>query len=382
MAFTYQLFSSIDELPVNWNTIHTNNIFLSCEYLKVLEEAPPTNMNCHYIGIYSEQELIGKAVAQFIDLSKVNSLGERDHCFKTMIKNFIFKKVISNVLIVGNNMLTGQNCFAFKEGLLQTEAIEALHKAIEQLKVDLKKQQKKVHLTVFKDFDYQHITLFEQRCFKDYYRFNTQPNMVFDIKPKWISIDDYIIDLSKKYRDQYKRARKKAVGIQKQKMSLKDVKLHQSQINKLYLNVAKNAPFNTFYLSANHFEVFKENLKDNFLFYGYFLEDQLIGFNTLIKNGTAIDTYFLGYDSNYQREKMLYLNMLYDMVAYSINKKFEQIIFARTALEIKSSVGAAPVEMTGLIKHENYFLNLFMAKSFAYFEPKTEWITRNPFKDY
>jgi hypothetical protein len=31
--------------------------------------------------------------------------------------------------------------------------------------------------------------------------------------------------------------------------------------------------------------------------------------------------------------------MLYDMIAYSINKGFKEIIFARTALEIKSSVG-------------------------------------------
>ena len=47
---------------------------------------------------------------------------------------------------------------------------------------------------------------------------------------------------------------------------------------------------------------------------------------------------------------MLYLNMLYDMVAYSIKKQFKTIVFARTALEIKSSVGAKPVAMKGFIK--------------------------------
>ena len=244
----------------------------------------------------------------------------------------------------------------------------------------MKIQKKKVHLTVFKDFDDNDLQLFDQPSFKSYYRFTTQPNMVFDIKSHWHSIDDYIADLSKKYRDQYKRARKKAEGISKRKMPLNEIMELQNQIYQLYLNVAQNAPFNTFYLSENHFEVFKQKLKDNILFYGYFIDDKLIGFNTLIKNGTAIDTYFLGYDANCQREKMLYLNMLYDMVGYSINKKYEQIIFARTALEIKSSVGALPIVMTGLIKHENYFLNLLMAKSFAYFEPKTEWIARNPFK--
>jgi hypothetical protein len=106
----------------------------------------------------------------------------------------------------------------------------------------------------------------------------------------------------------------------------------------------------------------------------------LIGFNTLIKNGTDIDTYFLGYDEKFQREKMLYLNMLYDMIGYSINKGYNRIIFARTALEIKSSVGAKPTMMYGLIKHSNPVINLFVSRAFSYFEPKMEWQERKPFK--
>jgi len=116
------------------------------------------------------------------------------------------------------------------------------------------------------------------------------------------------------------------------------------------------------------------------LFYGYFIGERLIGFNTLIKNGNSLDTYFLGYDATIQREKMLYLNMLYDMVAYSIIKGFKEVVFARTALEIKSSVGARPVAMYGYIKHSNSLINKKMDVIFDYLEPKTEWQERNPFK--
>ena len=93
-----------------------------------------------------------------------------------------------------------------------------------------------------------------------------------------------------------------------------------------------------------------------------------------------MDTYFLGYDDSIQREKMLYLNMLYDMIAYSINKGFKEIIFARTALEIKSSVGAKPIQMYGYIGHTNPVVNVFMPKIFRYLEPETPWQERNPFK--
>jgi hypothetical protein len=148
----------------------------------------------------------------------------------------------------------------------------------------------------------------------------------------------------------------------------------------LYCHVAKNAPFNTFFLAKNHFRVFKEILKDKFLFYGYFDGGKLIGFNTLVKNGDVMDTYFLGYDESVQREKMLYLNMLYDMISYSINKGYKEIIFARTALEIKSSVGAKPQEMFGFMKHSNSLIDKNIARIFGYLEPKIVWQERNPFR--
>jgi hypothetical protein len=133
-------------------------------------------------------------------------------------------------------------------------------------------------------------------------------------------------------------------------------------------------------LAKNHFSVFKEVLLDKFLFYGYFIDDKLVGFNTLIKNGESMDTYFLGYDETIQKEKMLYLNMLYDMIGYSINQGFKEIVFARTALEIKSSVGAKPLEMFGYIQHSNSLINTKIDTIFNYLEPKTEWQERNPFK--
>jgi len=163
-------------------------------------------------------------------------------------------------------------------------------------------------------------------------------------------------------------------------LHLDDIIHYEDTIYDLYIHVAKNAPFNTFFLAKNHFRVFKEILKDKFLFYGYFMDEKLIGFNTLIKNGSTIDTYFLGYDDTIQKEKMLYLNMLYDMIAFSINKGFKKIVFARTALEIKSSVGAKPQNMYGFIEHSNKLLNKNMPRIFQYLEPESRWRERNPFK--
>ena len=379
-AYSFSIYQTVQQLPLEWNGLASSNIFLTTKYFEVLEASAPHNMSCFYVGVFNNERLVGVALSQFLDLNKLESFGERDKCMKTTVRNFLFRNFCSHVLFIGNNMLTGQNAFRFSDTIDSKEAIHQLYLASNEIKNTLKKRKKKVHITTIKDFEPADCSLFQAAEFDSFYKFSTQPNMVFCSCEHWFSFDDYVNDLSKKYRDQYKRCRKKAEGIHKQKMSLNDIISHEETIYELYHHVAKNAPFNTFFLAQNHFSVLKEKLQDQFLFYGYFENGKLIGFNTLIKNGSQMDTYFLGYDENVQREKMLYLNMLYDMIAYSINKGFKEIVFARTALEIKSSIGAKPEEMFGFIQHSNPLINKKMEQLFCYLEPKKEWNERNPFK--
>lgn len=375
-----KIYSSVSELPEHWNDFAIENVFLSKEYLEVLEKSAPSNMFCHFIGMFDKDKLVGISLSQFLDLNKLESFGERDQCVKNAVRNTILKRLCSHILVIGNNMLTGENAFSFSNEIEKVEILLALKTASEKLKTIFKKKGLKVHITTYKDFQEEELKSFHQAGFKDYFQFSAQPNMFFDIPNHWKSEQDYIDALSKKYRDQYKRARKKADGVEKRKMHLADIIKYEETIYDLYFHVAKNAHFNTFFLAKNHFRVFKEILRDKFLFYGYFLDDKLIGFNTIIKNGEVMDTYFLGYDDSIQREKMLYLNMLYDMVAYSINKGFKEIIFARTALEIKSSIGAKPLKMYSFAKHSNPIADLAFEKVYCYLEPEVVWKERNPFK--
>jgi predicted N-acyltransferase len=379
--YSYQIYSSASQLPESWNELAVSTIFLSKEYLTILEKSAPFNMSCHFIGIFEKETLVGIAVSQFLDLNHLESFGNRDQCIKSSVRNVIFKNFCSHILLIGNNTLTGQNAFVISENANPSEVVITIKKAVLALKEIFKAKGKKVHMCGFKDFCKEELSALEIPEFNPYLRFSTQPNMIFTVRENWKTEEDYVAALSKKYRDQYKRARKKTTGLVKKQLSLEEIKAQEEVIYDLYLHVAKCAPFNTFFLPKNHFAVFKEQLKDNFLFYGYFENEKLIGFNTLIKNGSDLDTYFLGYDDSVQREKMLYLNMLYDMIGYAIKEQFKTVIFARTALEIKSSVGAKPIKMFGLMSHDNTFINSRLDFFFRYLEPETIWQERHPFQD-
>lgn len=372
--YTFNIDQTTVALPQKWDEIATENIFLQKKYLAVLEQSAPENMKCFYISMYKNNDLVGVAMAQYIDASKIESFNG-----KTMfcgVRQFFVNKFSAHVLFMGNNMLTGYNSFVFNGN--ENKLLQLLKNAKNGIVKLLKTENKRVNLCVFKDF-YQEHTQNSDLIFKDYFKFTTQPNMVFKLDKNWKTEADYKGVLVKKYRQQHNRARNKTTDIVKRRLSFEEIKTNEERLYELYLNVVKNAPFNTFFLTKNHFSILKENLGDAFLLYGYFTEEKLIGFNTLIKNGAVMETYFLGYDDTIQKEKMLYLNMLFDMVSYSINKQFKKIIFGRTALEIKSSVGAEPIITYGYIKHENRLINTFLPAIFKQMNPTVEWQKRSPF---
>jgi predicted N-acyltransferase len=377
---TYIIYTSVGELPKTWDTVAHGNAFLQAPYLKVLEESAPANMQCFYIGIFEKGEHIGVALAQYLDLNKLESFGERDKCLKTYIRNFVFKNFASHALFLGNNMITGQNGYIFNKEMDSKTIGIVLKQCAHEITAYFKKQGIKIHIVTFKDFYKDCAAELRNTAFLGMYEFNTQPNMIFELQNQWKSNDDYVAALSKKYRDQYKRAHKKFEGIETRELFLEDIVLLENRIYGLYCHVAKNAPFNTFFLARNHFSSFKRQCGGRFILVGYFLNDELVGFHTLLLNGNTLETYFLGYDEQIQKEKMLYLNMLYNMTKYGIENHFRKIIFGRTALEIKSSVGAQPILMSGFIYHSNALINKYFDKIFPKLEPTLAWQQRHPFK--
>lgn len=367
-------------LPITWDTVASENKFLQSAYLSVLEESAPANMQCFYIGIFEGEKLIGVALAQYLNLNKLESFGERDKCIKTAIRNFVFKNFASHVLFMGNNMITGQNGYAFSKKM-DFETISKINlDCANEITNYFKKQNITIHIVTFKDFYPDGASELKKYGFNPFYEFNSQPNMVLELDNNWKSNEDYIGALTKKYRDQYKRAHKKIEGIEVRELQLNEIEKLEDRIYELYHFVAKHAPFNTFFLAKNHFTIFKKQLKEQFVIVGYFIEHKLVGFHTLLLNGTVLETYFLGYDEQVQKEKMLYLNMLYNMTHYAIQNQFKKIIFGRTALEIKSSIGAEPITMSGFLYHKNKWINKFIDKIFRNLEPEMTWQQRHPFK--
>ncbi|KNB62786.1 peptidogalycan biosysnthesis protein [Chryseobacterium sp. Hurlbut01] len=375
MTYTFKIFTSSKELPDHWNEIvGRHNIMLSKEYFNALDSSSPTNLKCYFVGFFKGESLIGGALFQFLNFTQHKTFQKNE--ILCSVRNFLAKRFSKDVMILGNNMLTGQNGFYFDTSKINTDEIIRL---LDDAAKEVQQKIGKTSLVIYKDYQLDFINYFEDNN-KDFYRFSVQPNMILNLNEDWSDFEDYLNDFSTKYRTRAKSARKRCSEIQKKELDQDEIKKLRKEMNFLYHNVAENAPFNTFFLTGNHFESMKENLNHNFRVFGYFLDEKLIGFYTLILNNKDVDTYFLGYDKELQKEKQIYLNMLLDMVEFGINERFCLIIFGRTALEIKSTIGAEPVEIFGLIKHNNLLINQFIESIFNSLNPTIKWIQRKPFK--
>ncbi|WP_294298030.1 8-amino-7-oxononanoate synthase [uncultured Chryseobacterium sp.] len=376
MSYYLKIYTSVSGLPQNWDTVIGNhNIMLSAAYFRVLETSKPKNMTCYFVGFFEDEHLIGGALFQYLDFIRHKTF-QKDEVWCS-IRNFAARQFSRDVMILGNNMLTGQNGFYFDPKKIITEnMVSLLDKAVYKMQ----KEIRKTSLIIYKDYRSEFFSFFQDGRHQNYFKFSVQPTMILTVRESWKVFEDYLNDFSTKYRTRAKAARKKLAGIEKRELNLEEIIRYRIKINGLYQNVAENAPFNTFFLEENHFESMKEHLGSNFKVFGYFLEEELIGFYTLVLNNTDVDTYFLGYDKEIQKEKQIYLNMLLDMAGFAIDHQFKRVIFGRTALEIKSTIGAEPVEIFGLIRHTYSFINPFMKNIFPFLSPKTEWIQRNPFK--
>jgi hypothetical protein len=72
--------------------------------------------------------------------------------------------------------------------------------------------------------------------------------------------------------------------------------------------------------------------------------------------------------------------MLYDLVRAGIDANCQHLVLARTALEIKSSVGAVAHDLHCYLRHHNAVANHFTEPLLDYLNPVEKWEPRHPFK--
>jgi predicted N-acyltransferase len=368
----------------DWSKIAKNQtLFLQPEYLNALESCPPKGMRFAYLTFYKNNQPCGIAYAQIFNFSTYESLKHHKSFNDENAKFLTVKKWLAHrmkfcAIVCGNILMTGEYGYRFDKQLVNDkEQFSIVNQGLEVLRQQLKTKGIKASVTLFKDYFENGRQDIKNTSFSE---FQIQPNMVINLKADWKKFDDYLAAMSSKYRVRAKSAFKKAKHIEKQELSLEEIKHYESQMFDLYNQVVVSAGFNGIELQTHYFTNLKERLGEKFKVIAYFKEEELIGFYTVFFEKELMESHYLGINQAENRPYQLYLNMLYDMIRMGIYREVKQIFLARTALEIKSSVGAVPHDLYFYLKNHNPIFNALAHKTFDWFNPQEEWTQRKPFK--
>lgn len=365
----------------SWTEANGDSTFLSPAFYLALEDSPPSGTKFRYGLVSDKQGPLGVVYCQLktIDLSEslrfenVSKLRWSKRQY-TRLKQLLAKQIKYNTMVIGNMTLTGDYGHYFKDRCTDTWSV--IREVADQMVTIYKAEGIKVSGVLLKDFEADSLPA----KMPEYAKFSVQPNMRLTIPVEWKSFDDYLDAMKSKYKVRVRRARKKAVNLTKVELSADEILQQKDTISALYQCVSDGAGFNLFQLPDRYFYSLKHHLGEDMRLTAYYDGDSMVGFYTSIKNHGELDAHFLGYDPDTNNQSQLYLNMLYDLVEEAINDGCSRLVMSRTALEIKSSVGAEATDMYLYLKATNGLINSILPKALAYFIPEVKWQPRSPFK--
>lgn len=380
-GLSFSLFTSVDTVPdAYWELARmSGNYFLQREYLQLLEDLPPGIYGCGYLLFFEREKPIGIAYLQLLEFRADEHIRQQE-ADVSKFRNLLAAQVKLKVLICGNMLLTGQHGFYFLPEAADGSG-QPLREALSKAADHWRRQGLTINTILVKDMDGDDQPFISEWDQSNYHRLEFQPNMVLPIRDHWHKLEDYLEDLSSKYRVRYRRAKKKMKDIRCLELNADQIRIYESDIYRLYRKVADSSEFCVGYLAEQYFSEFKRRAPRQFRLWGYFKAGELIGFCTTIRNGRKMEAHFLGLDEHQQRYQ-LYLNMLYQFIEVAIDSRVDQLIFSRTAMEIKSSVGAIAVPTTVfLLHHTSHLINSIIPCLVGLLEPKQDWQARHPFRE-
>jgi len=374
----------INDIAPVWDYVNKKGILNSSTYLNALEASCPQGLKSYYCLLTNKEEAYGMFLFQIKDFNLKKSLNVHTHSDKFIdkmwasIKNSFISNINHHLLIVGNVLITGQFGINYCDKLTIDQKLQNLNLSVEAFADYMNKNKGyKIKSILLKDFQKEEDSNVHLPGFS---KFTVDPSMFIDIR--WENFDSYLADIKSKYRVRYKRALKKGSALSLKEFTVEDLELHKDRMFNLYKQISQNVSFNLFDLNPDYFIQLKHKLGDDVSIKGVFIEEKLIAYYSLIYDPEhqEMDAHFLGYELDSNHENQTYLNILYWILGDSIEKKVKKVNLSRTAMEIKSSVGAESETLFLLTKARNKTLNWFLGKFLNSYVPDSTWLPRSPFK--
>jgi hypothetical protein len=389
--FSFEVFNSVGAIPhKHWNEVtETDKIFFNLSYLKSLEDSKPVALAFRYVLLFENSKPVAAYSFQLLNVAS-NELGNILNLEKYgwlagkvthAIDKIVFKRnnnQKSNYIICcGSLFVSGEYGISYRDKNNKAIVHNALPEILNFLKQEIE-QTDDVCALMVKDF-FNATTIEKTLLDENFSSMPMDPEMIFHVQKNWNTFEDYLESLSAKYRLRTNNSLKKIVEVTIKNLTVDEIEKYKPEINELYLQVQNNASVRLVKANVNYFIELKKNLPEHAYVKAFFLEDKMIAFICGIFYKGNHEAHLIGIDYSLNKSLLLYQNILYLFIKDAIELKSEQLFFGRTALEIKTTVGARAFPLSTYFRMSNSILN-GMIKPIIKRSSIEEWTPRNPFK--
>jgi hypothetical protein len=360
-------------------------VYGSMEYLAALSKSAGDSGTFIYPRVYSQGKLLAAGCFQELNLNreKLNDLGRifaADSSWSLRLEGAVkgllgSKSKSMKVLIAGNCQVSGPYGLFFEQNVSEADQLIIWQQLIQFIERDLYP----FSIVLVKDLGSRSSQMDASWRRDSFSATQVLPVMQMELKAQWLVFEDYLAAMGSKYRIRAKAARKKGRELQLKRLNTDDIVQHLDAIMELYNNVYVRARFRLQRVNKDYFVQLSKMDSGKFVFNAWMDGDVMVGFSTMILDQDRADAHLIGLNYDTNKTHSLYLNMLYQYVEDAISARSKLLDLGRTAMEIKSTVGAVPVDLSVYLKLKNPLLNGLACMLVGSSAPEA-WVQRHPFK--
>jgi hypothetical protein len=318
--------------------------------------------NGRMIGI----ALVEDAEAESIDLDK--HIDSKRSWFSGISKmlhgsegRFVFR-----VRVIGPVLGSGLHSDRWAEGISKTEQRRLLTESIFKSKSNTGASLP--HVAMLKDVPI-HYEGRRKQLYLGWIPLEFDPEMLLHLNPEWSTIEDYMQQLNTKSRTKIKRVLKVSSAFVVSEWSAQKLEEQADDLIDLYSEVFDRSGFRLGKLHAQELLQSKRFWGDDFIVLGYELDDELIGFQCAYRNQHEIEAFFVGFRPELVKSHAIYQRMLIEFTRMGIESGCTRVNMGRTALDVKSSIGALPQRLQCDVRFRNPIFHKIAERFTRGFDP-------------
>jgi len=280
-------------------------------------------------------------------------------------------------LVAGQGLGSGEHTFLWRPDIPSDQQVKWTEQAFDQCA-----KHWNIRVWMAKDFGPKRDAQLAPHWSRRWARATFDPVMEIPLDPTWTSTDQWQAALRTKARTKVRSILGRSTNLDVERVTdPSELDRLGPDLIALYDQVYGRASIVMGGLESRDFGRLATELDRDFLLLTFREEGHLVGFQCGIHhaNSNSIEAYYVGFESEINKERALYQRMLFEFIAWGTSLGASRVVMGRTALEIKSTLGAFPVELSTYV-HINLplampFLRWMIRKAPPHaFKPRRAWL--------